>query len=81
MSVPTPTGCKPLLSIFLTNTGALRFIFEPGAEEMIEANDLHGLVGDVIAEFGENFRFKNRTHVKPNEQDASKIIIPKGAIF
>lgn len=77
----TPSGTKALLSIFLTQTGALQFHFEPGAEEMIEVNKLHGLVGDVIAEFGENFRHKNRAHLKTMEHDASRIIIPKGAIF
>lgn len=77
----TLSNCKKILNIYLTQTGALRFIFEPGAEEMIEAHNLHGLVGDVIAEFGENFRFKNRSHLKQMEHDNSRVIIPKGAIF
>jgi len=77
----TPDNCKHILNVYITEKGALRFIFEPGAEEMIEANNLHGLVGDVIAEFGENFRHKNRSHLKTLGHDASKIIIPKGAIF
>jgi len=77
----TPSDCKHILNVYITNAGALRFIFEPGAEEMIEEHKLHGLVGDVIAEFGENFRHKNRAHLKTMEHDNSKIIIPKGAIF
>lgn len=77
----TPSNCKHILNVFLTDTGALRFVFEPGAEEMIEAHGLHGIVGDVIAEFGENFRHKNRSHLKTMEHDNSRIIIPKGAIF
>lgn len=77
----TPSNCKHLLNVYLTEKGAIRFIFEPGVEEMIEANRLHELVGDVIAEFGENFKFKNRTHARPMDRDASRIIIPKGAIF
>jgi hypothetical protein len=77
----TPSGCKKILSVYLTQHGALQFHFEGGAEEMIEANNLHGLIGDVIAEFGENFRHKNRSHLKRMEHDGSKIIIPKGAIF
>jgi hypothetical protein len=81
MSQPEPSNCKKLLQIYLTREGSLRFIFEPGAEEMIEAHNLHGLVGDVIAEFGENFRFKNRTHTKDLHKDGSRIIIPKGATF
>lgn len=72
---------KKILSVFLTNRGTLIFRFETGAEEMIEAHHLHGLVGDVIAEFGENFRHKNRTHVSDMGQDDSKIVIPKGGIF
>lgn len=81
MEVKTPSDCKKILNIYITNTGAMRFIFEPGAEEMIEANKLEALVGDVIAEFGENFRHKNRAHLKDMSADASRIIVPKGAIF
>lgn len=77
----TPLNCKALLSVFLTDKGALRFVFEPEAEAMIESNNLHGLIGDVIAEFGENFRHKNRIHMKPIDADVSRIIIPKGARF
>ena len=73
---------RKVLEIHLTNAGTLRFIFEPGVEEMIEQQQLHELIGDVIAEFGENYRFKNRTHVDDLKgKVGSGIIIPKGATF
>ena len=81
MIMQTPSDCKALFSVFLTNGGNLRFIFEPGVEEMIEQHRLHELVGDVVAEFGENYKFKNRTQVKDLAHDNKRIIIPKGAIF
>lgn len=68
-----------MLKVYLTNTAALRFEFEPGVEEMLEAHQLQKLFGDTVAEFGENYVHKNR--LKQVQSDVSKIVIPKGAIF
>lgn len=75
---------KKLFTIYLANNGALQFHPEPGVEEMIDAHKLHDLIGDTIAEFGENYRHKNRLtkqNVGGAKEDVGRIIIPKGAIF
>jgi len=72
---------KKLFSVYLTQHATLIFVPEPGVEDLIEAHDLHTLIGDTFAEFGENYKFRNRKTMQPLGTDASKIIIPKGAIF